>query len=266
LQEYKGEIFWKTESGNIVFGGMPVARTGKEQGLISRLNLLKDLSIGKKVLSVGCGICAELNFFRRANFFTLGLDPVRRFLLEAKKNNYSDNFVQTVGEHLPFRNDTFDLVLQFEVLEHVKNLRATLEETYRILKPKGLLFVTVPNRFFVLETHGIQVSPYMVIQLLGIGVPFFSMFPNFLRRKFERARIFTQAEIVTLLKERYLEPVKIEYLMPPLDQLKNNALTNAMGNVFFSLRNVPVIKMLGANIMVLCVKKENSQSGNKIGE
>lgn len=257
MQEYKGEIFWKTENGKLVFGGMPVARTGKEQGLVLRLNLLKNLSIGKRVLSVGCGICAELNFFRSSNFFTLGLDPVRRFLVEAKKNHYSDNFIQTIGEKIPLRNDSFDLVLQFEVLEHVKNPRATLKETHRILKPNGLLFVTVPNRFFVFETHGMQVCPHVVVQLLGIGVPFFSMLPNFLRRKFERARIFTQTEIVTLLKESCLEPFKIEYLMPPLDQLKNNALTKAMGHVFYSLRNVPVIKMFGANIMVLCVKKEN---------
>ena len=266
MQEYTGEIFWKTENGNRVFGGMPVARTGREQGLIHRLNLLEGLSIGKKVLSVGCGICAELHFFRNSNFFTVGLDPVRCFLSEAKKNNYSDNFIQTVGEKIPLCDDTFDLILQFEVLEHVKNPRATLKEIHRILKTNGLLFVTVPNRFFVFETHGMQVCRNVVVQPLGIGVPFFSMLPNFLRKHFERARIYSQTEIVNLLKESRFEPFRIEYLMPPLDQLKHTALTKAAAKVFSSFRRVPVIKMLGSNIMVLCVKKENSQSSNEIGE
>ena len=70
--------------------------------------------------------------------------------------------VQGAGERLPFRSETFDLVLSHEVLEHVENDRATLEEIVRVLRaPKpgslggGRLILFVPNRGYPFETHGI---------------------------------------------------------------------------------------------------------------
>lgn len=45
----------------------------------------------------------------------------------------------------PFESGTFEEVHAYDVLEHVDNVPAVLEEIHRICKPGGLLCVTVPH-------------------------------------------------------------------------------------------------------------------------
>ncbi len=245
------ELRWKREDGSWIFGGAPVGRTGKETGILLRLNLLQNLKLGKMVLSVGCALAAELQLLKKRGFITVGLDPERSFLLEGNARDNADDFIQAVGESIPLRDDSFDLVLLFEVLEHVMKPEAVLEAISRVLKPNGILFVTVPNRFYPFETHGIQVYKKQIDNLLGIGIPFFSLAPNFLRRRLERARIYSEAEVISLLRKHRFEPFIIEYLMPSLDIIRKTPLTKAIRQVFLSLNKVPIIKKFGMSIMVV---------------
>lgn len=45
---------------------------------------------------------------------------------------------------LPFENDSFDLILCLDVLEHLENDLAALEELKRVLRPGGLIILSVP--------------------------------------------------------------------------------------------------------------------------
>jgi len=58
--------------------------------------------------------------------------------------------VYGTAERLPFADGSADAVLLFEVLEHVGDDRAALAEVARVLKPDGLLFVSVP---FIYPLH-----------------------------------------------------------------------------------------------------------------
>lgn len=250
------ELRWKRENGSCIFGGAPVGYTGREIGLSLRLNLLKDLQIGKMVLSIGCGLAVELLLLRKQGYNTIGLDPERSFLRKGKKGGNADYFIQAVGEQIPLHDGIFDLVLLFEVLEHVMNPALVLNEINRLLKPGGILFVTVPNRFYPFETHGIQICQKQIHNLLGIGIPFFSMAPSFLRRRFERARIYTKAELAFLLRRHCFELYIMEYTMPTLDNARQTHLTRAIRHVFLSLGRVPFVKELGPNIMMVSVKRK----------
>ena len=249
------ELFWKTDDGSLIFGGKPVAHNEKDFGLEVRLGMLNNIELGNTILSVGCGLATELKLLTKQNHMTIGLDPARDFLVSAKMKKNAQYLVQATGESTPFRESVFDLVLLFEAIEHVMNPETTLQEINKILKPGGKLLLTVPNRFYILETHGIQGSWKQVIHLGGLGLPFFSMMPNFVRKKFERARIFSQAKIVALLKKNDFEPVKIRYLMPPLDIVKQTPLVLATRRVLFCLSFVPLVKMFGMTIMILCIRK-----------
>jgi SAM-dependent methyltransferase len=64
---------------------------------------------------------------------------------------YPSTDVLSVGEVLPFADDSFDAVFSFAVLEHVKDPRACAVEIARVLKPGGLLYGQVP---FLQPVHG----------------------------------------------------------------------------------------------------------------
>jgi SAM-dependent methyltransferase len=52
-----------------------------------------------------------------------------------------------VGECLSFASDSIDLVLCTQILEHVRRPVAITDEIYRVLKPGGRVFVSVPAVF-----------------------------------------------------------------------------------------------------------------------
>lgn len=58
------------------------------------------------------------------------------------------------SEHKPYPANTFDLILSHEVLEHVQNDRAAIEEMARVLRPGGRAVIFCPNRWYPFETHG----------------------------------------------------------------------------------------------------------------
>jgi SAM-dependent methyltransferase len=47
-------------------------------------------------------------------------------------------------QELSFRDDEFEYILTFDVLEHVPHFRKALREFFRCLRPKGVLLITVP--------------------------------------------------------------------------------------------------------------------------
>jgi SAM-dependent methyltransferase len=50
------------------------------------------------------------------------------------------------GDHLPFKDNTFDFVVASHVLEHFYDPIATLQEWLRVVKPYGLVFVIFPHK------------------------------------------------------------------------------------------------------------------------
>ncbi len=245
--------FWITKDGRTIYRGIPIALTGKEVGLKTRLKLLEGVKFGDVILSIGCGLGTDLNSLRKDDRITLGIDPERKFLDEGQKRSNAGNLVQAIGEHLPIASNCADLVLLFEVLEHVMSPEETIHEIRRILKPSGYLLLTVPNRFYLLETHGARICSTTIF-LGGIGIPFFSMFPNFIRRGFEKARIYDQAEILQSLRNNGFDPLILEYLMPPLDIVRQTSIAISIRKCLSKFARVPVLRLLGANIIVLSRK------------
>lgn len=74
-------------------------------------------------------------------------------LIKIAKNTVKDRRAQNVrfisGDlegKIPFRNNSFNKIIFLDVLEHLKKRDEVLSEVCRVLKPRGLLFVGVPNK------------------------------------------------------------------------------------------------------------------------
>jgi SAM-dependent methyltransferase len=62
-----------------------------------------------------------------------------------------DVTIQDVSQGIPFPAASYDFVFCIEVLEHVPNPFATLLEIHRVLKPDGVLILSVPNPYHFKE-------------------------------------------------------------------------------------------------------------------
>jgi len=80
--------------------------------------------------------------------FDIELDRVREAQQQVPLSHVA------AAEHLPYPDDSFDLVLSHEVIEHVQDDRAAVAEMARVLKPGGRAVIFCPNRWYPVETHG----------------------------------------------------------------------------------------------------------------
>ena len=105
------------------------------------------------VLEVGCGGGIFSEEIARLGFNITGIDPSGQSLNSAvhhaKESNLKIKYEKGEGENLPFQNNSFDVVLCCDVLEHVRDLPGVISEISRILKSGGIFIYDTFNRTFM---------------------------------------------------------------------------------------------------------------------
>ena len=79
---------------------------------------------------------------------TIGLDVAKNYLLKAKKEVDEGSWVLGDSHRLPFRNNSFDLILCLEVLEHLANPEMAFTELARVSGKYILISVAGENLFY----------------------------------------------------------------------------------------------------------------------
>ena len=122
---------------------------------IARYALARRYADGKRVLDAGCGTgygSAELS--QSASAVT-GVD-ISADAIEYASASYripGVRFLESSCTAVPFPPESFDLVVAFEVIEHLADYRAFLKECARVLTPEGLFIVSSPNKRYYAETR-----------------------------------------------------------------------------------------------------------------
>jgi len=133
----------------------------------------KYLMPGEKILDLGCGNGRYFDYLQEKKVNYFGVDNSEK-LIEIAKNNYPDaNFQVADALSLPFPNNFFDKIISIAVLHHIpsEELRAHfLAETKRVLKPGGILILTVWNFREVKEFF--LFFKFVIIKLLGSKLDF----------------------------------------------------------------------------------------------
>jgi SAM-dependent methyltransferase len=111
-----------------------------------------------RMLDIGCGIGAYVEKFRAFESRAFGVDLDADKLQRARADKHLTTLAAALSEHLPFPDNTFDAVLLHEVIEHVADDRATIQEARRVTRAGGHILVFAPNRLYPFETHGAYFS------------------------------------------------------------------------------------------------------------
>ena len=104
------------------------------------------LEAGSKILDVGCGEGGLLWAAQRHGLEPHGCDLSPGAATLARQLIGDKSIHLGTVEQLPYGPGTFDCVLALEVLEHLPAPRPFLERLAWLLKPGGLLLLTIPNR------------------------------------------------------------------------------------------------------------------------
>lgn len=102
---------------------------------------------GKDVLEVGCGGGQGLGYLAKRTRLVVGGDYETSNLTLAKQY-YKDrmNLVRLDAHHLPFPNDSFDVVILFETIYYLASVEKFLDETRRVLRTNGALIICTVNK------------------------------------------------------------------------------------------------------------------------
>jgi 2-polyprenyl-6-hydroxyphenyl methylase / 3-demethylubiquinone-9 3-methyltransferase len=124
---------------------------------------------GIKVLDIGCGggLASESFAKQGANVsgIDLSLNSIKVAQDHAKENHLQIDYQCAVAEHIPYKENTFDVVVCFDVLEHIQDLHKVISEVYRVLKKKGYFFFDTINRTFKSRLIMIWLLEYIVRQI-----------------------------------------------------------------------------------------------------
>jgi|TARA_B100000959_G_scaffold62840_2_gene66231 ubiquinone/menaquinone biosynthesis C-methylase UbiE len=108
-----------------------------------KLRLLKQFSVSKNHLDIGCGTGEFLNACKNAGFKTRGIEPS-----EIARNQAINNYNLSVSENTnlnQYSTESFNTISMWHVLEHIPNLNETIKNLSRIIEKNGSLIIAVPN-------------------------------------------------------------------------------------------------------------------------
>jgi len=112
----------------------------------------------KSVLDLGSGWGGVVLEAAIPAKLAVGIEPDTERLAIANELLKSDGpstakFVQGFGEHLPFPDNSFDVVASYQVLEHVQDPAQVVAEVSRVLKRGGVFHFSTPNYMAFWEPH-----------------------------------------------------------------------------------------------------------------
>jgi SAM-dependent methyltransferase len=205
------------------------------------------------LLDYGCGNGANTILFKDESKLIYGIDIEKKWIEEAirelhKRKISNIKYEKYNGRHIPHKNNFFDVVTAFEVLEHTQNDQKALEEIYRVIKNKGILCISVPNKWYLMDTHGFNMPFKNIIPWNRI--PFLNLMPDSFYLKYGNARIYTKSGICNLLEINHFRVINTYYIKPPLDRIKNKHLKQIINSI---IQKLP--EFMGVSLLLVARKE-----------
>ena len=116
--------------------------------LLEKVGLCRNDNGQMRVLEIGCGPVGIISYIQGKE--RIGIDPLNSFYLTKEHLiKYRDrNVIYKTGtaEKLTFNDNSFDLVIIDNCIDHVKDLNSAMNEIHRVLDQNGILYLTVNCR------------------------------------------------------------------------------------------------------------------------
>jgi ubiquinone/menaquinone biosynthesis C-methylase UbiE len=169
-------------------------------------NLFKEyLTKDKRLLNAGCGTGKENIIYKELLELAVGVDMDQDSL---KQNNLYNLLINTNLERLPFQDESFDIIISQDVLEHLENPHTVFKEFARVLKKGGSLVFLTPNVYGYVSIFSMLTPTKFHVFYNGLrGQKESDIFPTYYRANSKRALKklceetgFNKKELITFQK------------------------------------------------------------------
>ena len=127
-----------------------------------------------KLLELGCGEGRGVEVLAPLADSYVGIDKIKE-IVEALSSKYPDySFFDGSFPPFPFKEDSFDTIVTFQVIEHVKKDEEFIKEIHRVLKKGGKVLITTPNIKMTLSRNPWHEREYTASQLEDLCGKYFS--------------------------------------------------------------------------------------------
>jgi len=159
---------------------------------MARYTFAARLARGKRVLDAGCGAGYGSAELAQTAESVTGIDRAPEAIEFARAHYALPNlqFEEASCTALPHADGSFDLVVAFEVIEHLENWREFLLEARRVLTAGGQLVISTPNKLYYTESRGPHGSNPFHVHEFG-----FDEFRSELQSIFQHVSLFLENHV-----------------------------------------------------------------------
>lgn len=133
------------------------------------------LVTGKRVLDIASGSGYGSDMLAETAASVVGVDVSPEAVEYARTTFVRDNLEYRVGDAvaIPLEDDSVDVVVTFETIEHIEDYRAFIAEIDRVLAPDGIAIISTPNDLEFVEGNHFHLHEFVYDELLELVSPVF---------------------------------------------------------------------------------------------
>lgn len=148
MSNFYDKVYYKEPEVSLSAQKLAKFERDKEREMLFMQKLI-GISSTDRVLDVGCGDARFLSFVQDTGADLWGID-ISEIAIEKGKQRIAnpEQLICSSAIPLPFKDNHFDVVTAWGVVEHFDPISGILEQIHRVLKPQGRAMIAVPNLFY----------------------------------------------------------------------------------------------------------------------
>ncbi len=169
---------------------------------------LSKVKLKRPILDIGCGWGEFAEAFGQQ--IDMGVDITPRDLYVAAKAGMYKNLTLADARDLPFSDNSYSSIISISTFEHIPNVAKLLKEMYRVLKPNGILAITM-------ETEEVDRNTFYRPLFKRMGMGFLSDWAtNAYNTKFHRHNLPSKEKWIKDIENSGLKILTTKNIISPL--------------------------------------------------